>query len=413
MFWTTIGILAFLLVVSYLYSRSLVHPGVVTTGIWLVLLLIYNAADFDLYDLSDSFYKAVLLWACPFCVASLISQPTSSLMPTVIAGDANPKILAFIKPFLLVALGVASLALIYRGMLFNSSNILYGIRQASVASLRGDEDVIPFPIWLRPFITIANTAALPTCLYLFVLKKDKSRYSKVLLVLLIVFYLLRSNKNVIAQVGLAFVCMLLLEQSVSKKKITIVGLIMVIFMIGISYLRRIGIGKDEFVVTEFLAQYLLAPLPAFDSVLSSPSLIENFHGEYTFRAFVKILHVFDPSIVGNSDPLNLDNWVLTPLPVNVFTVLFPFYEDFGFPGLVIFGLLLGYFSGTIYKHAKKGFIVSKLVYSCMFYTLIFQFFADNFFQFLWANVAYILFCMLIVFRPITIQTAKNKPEQAK
>lgn len=413
MFLTTIGILAFLLAASYFYTRSLAHPGVVTAGIWLVLLLIYNTADFDLYELSDSFYKAVLLWVCPFCIASLISQHSSSLMPKIIAGDANPKILAFIKPFLIVALILASLALVYRGMLFNSSNILYGIRQASVASLRGDEDVIPFPIWLRPFITIANTAAMPTCLYLFVLKKDKSRYSKVLLILLIVFYLLRSNKNVIAQVGLAFVCMLLLEQSVSKKKILTIALIMGVFMIGISYLRRLGVKGDGFVMTDFIALYLLAPLPAFDSVLDSTSLIENFHGEYTFRAFVNILHLFNPSIVGNSDPFNLENWVTVPVPVNVYTTLFPFYEDFGYIGIAIFGALLGYFSSVIFKHAIKGFVVSKLVYSCMFYTLIFQFFADNFFQFLWANVAYILFCILIVFRPITIQPAKNKPEQAK
>ncbi|MBO7457986.1 MAG: oligosaccharide repeat unit polymerase [Paludibacteraceae bacterium] len=398
MFWTTIGILFLLLAVSYFFTRSIIHPGVVTSGIWLILLLIYNAADFELYKLSDEFYQAVLSWTCPFCLASLINQRTSSFVLHSIAGDANAVTLSRIKPLLIFALILASLALIYRGMLFNSSNIFNGIRQASVATLSGDEDAIPFPIWLKPFVELANTAALPVCMYMLVIKKDWSRYSKILLGLLIFFFLLRSNKNVIAQIGLAFVCLMLLEQTIAKKKILNILIVMMIVMIGVSYIRRLGIRGDGFIITEFIAQYLLAPLPAFDSVLHSSSLIEDFHGEYTFRAFIKIIQIFNPLVVGNSDPFNLGNWVFTPIPVNVYTVLFPFYEDFGYTGLVCFAIILGGIAGILYKHAIKGYLISKLIYSCMFYTLVFQFFADNFFQFFWTNMTYVFFCIMLVYR---------------
>lgn len=396
MVWTTIVILSLLLAVSYLYTRSIIHPGVVTAGIWLMLLIIYNASNFDLYALSDSFYKAVLLWTCPFCIASLINQQTPSLVPDFIAGDANPNMLSILKPLILISLVAATVALVYRGRLFDPSNILYGIRLASVASLRGEEDAIPFPLWMKPFVEFANNAALPVAMYLVIIKRDRSKYSKILLTLLIVYFLLRTNKTVIAQIGMAFVCIMLIEQTISKKKAVIGLLVMAALMIGISYVRGLGIREGDFMVSEFLAQYLLAPLPAFDSVLDSYTFIEDFHGEYTFRPFIKFMQLFDSSIVGNSDPYNLKNWVYVPVPINVYTALFTFYEDFGYIGIACYGIILGLLAGMVFKHAEQGYLASKLVYACLFYTIAFQFFSDYFFQFFWTNMGFVFFAVLLV-----------------
>lgn len=398
MFWTTIVILFVLLMMCYWTSRSAIHPGVVTAGIWFVILLIYHFADVELYSLSDSFYKAVLLWACPFCLMSLVTQYTPSAISPFISGDANQNTLRILKPFIIIALVLATLAIIYRGILYDSSNILYGIRQASIDSLMGNEDAIPFPSWLKPFLELANTATLPICLYLVVVKRDWSRYSKVLLALLIIYSILRSNKSILALVGLAFACSLVLEKHFSRKRIFIFAIIMGVLMVGMNFLRGFGVRENDFDVQHMAALYMLAPLPAFDGVIGNYSFIEDFHGEYTFRAFVKIMQLFDPSIVGNSDPFNLNNWAITPLPVNVYTVLFPFYEDFGMTGIFVFGLILGCLSGILYKHAAQGYLVSKLVYSCMFYILVFQFFSDNFFQFFWTNFMFMAFCVLLVFR---------------
>lgn len=398
MFWTTIGILFVLLLLCYWTSRSIVHPGVVTAGIWFVILLIYHFAHFGLYSLSDNFYKAVLLWTCPFCLISVITQHTPSIVSPFVSGDANPTMLKIFKPFIIIALVLATLAIIYRGMLYDSSNIFHGIRQASIDSLMGNEDAIPFPSWLKPFLELANTAPLPICIYLVVFKRDWNWYSKVLLILLITFSILRSNKSILATVGLAFACALILEKHFSRKNIIIFAVVMTALMIGMNFLRGFGVRESEFDVEKLAAMYMLAPLTAFDNVIGNYSFIEDFHGEYTFRAFIKIMQLFDPSIVGNSDPFNLNNWTTTPIPVNVYTVFFPFYEDFGMVGIFVFGLILGYLSSILYKHAAQGYLVSKLIYACMFYTLVFQFFSDNFFQFFWTNFMFMAFCVLLVFR---------------
>ena len=398
MFWTTVGILFVLLMACYWTSRSAIHPGVVTAGIWFIILLIYHFANVELYSLSNNFYKAVLLWACPFCFSSIVTQYTPSVVSPFISGDANPTTLRILKPIIIIALLLATLAIIYRGLLYDSSNILHGIRQASIASLMGDEDAVSFPRWLKPFLELANTATLPICLYLAIFKRDWNRYTKVLLTLLIIYSVLRSNKSILAMVGLAFACALILEKHFSRKKIIAFTVIMGVLMVGMNFLRGFGVRDHDFDVQHMAALYMLAPLPAFDSVIGNYSLIEDFHGEYTFRAFVKIMQLFDPSIVGNSDPFNLNNWAITPLPVNVYTALFPFYEDFGMVGIFVFGLILGYFSGILYKHTTQGYLISKLIYACMFYILVFQFFSDNFFQFFWTNFFFMAFCVLLVFR---------------
>lgn len=398
MAWTTIFILIFLLGISYFISRSVLHPAVITAGIWSFILIVYNAFDWELYTLSDDFYSLLLLWVGIYCLAAFIPAILPTPLPRTIAGDVNQNTIQILRPLVIVGLIISLFAIIYRGSLYNSSNIFNGIRLASVATLSGDEDAIPFPTWMKPFLELANIAALPTCLYLLFIKNERSFYTKVVLLLLIIYFVMRSNKNVIAQVGLAFFCLMWINQLVNKKKVFFVTLIFIGLMVALHIVRGAGVRSDEFSLTDFIMQYLLAPLPAFDIVMHESSLIEDFPGEYTFRFFVKIAQKFDPSIVGNSDPLNLHNWTATPIYVNVYTVLFPFYEDFGKEGVAIFALILGYISGNTYRHMRQGFVFSMLVYSCLFYTLIFQFFADNIFQFFGTVISIIIFIALLVFK---------------
>lgn len=42
-----------------------------------------------------------------------------------------------------------------------------------------------------------------------------------------------------------------------------------------------------------------------------------------------------------------------PVPTNVYTVMFPYYVDFGYYGLVIFSLILGFGWGMLYNGVKR------------------------------------------------------------
>ncbi len=379
----TILILLFLFIFSYIRVKSMLHPAVVTSGLWFVLLVLYTYLDHGLYALSDKFYYALLLWVIPLCIVSLLVLHTRRPMPTLLSNDVNETTMKWMQPIVFISLIIASIGVIYRGHLYNPENIFHGIRQASIATLKADEFLIALPLWASIFVEITNAIALPFCLYIVLLNKDRKKIVCVVLISLLFLYtLIRSSKTTIAQVAFAFFCLLWYKQKINKRNFLLaVGLIFGIILIP-HVLRRED-STDEFIFIEFMNLYLLSPLPAFDSILHQYTLIEDFSGEYTFRAFIKLFQLFDPTIIGNSDPFNLHNWATIPIPTNVYTVMFSFYADFGMLGIAIFSVLYGLFFGILYKRMQEGYTVAILLYACLFYALLFQFFADYIFMFFW------------------------------
>lgn len=215
----------------------------------------------------------------------------------------------------------------------------------------------------------------------FVEKRDNRILFVVFSLLLFTFTLIRMNKVAVAQLLLGVIFLLIYYKKLSLKKAGFIFLFFVALMI-IPQLLRSSAEAGSFDLIRFLSIYMLAPLPAFDSVLTgNTDFIDSFHGEYTFRFIVSLLQNLGLDITGNRDPFNLDNWVQVPLPLNVYTVMFNFYVDFGMWGIFIFSSLLGSFWGWLYnkiKHGKSHYII---IYAALFYTLVFQFFMDYFFTF--------------------------------
>ena len=391
-------ILLLMFAYAWLHNKDLVAPAFVTSGVWLVLLVIYAISDHELYEQSDKFYMAVLLWVIPFCLFAFLMQKIKIPIYSKISGDVNQRTLKKLKPFLLLILLIGIFSVYYRGMLYNSENVFSGIRQASVETLHGEESLVVFPAWVN-IATNLITLVVIISLYLLFIKKEYSTYSIVLFILVVLYTLLRSNKVVLSQLGFAFICLQLYNKKVSKKQLLILISILGGFFL-LSQLMRMGEdSRAEFELLKFIELYLLSPLPAFDSVLNlSHTMIESFHGEYTFRAFVDYLQYFNPSITGNSDPFNLNNWTYTPMPTNVYTCMFPYYADFGYMGIILFSSFIGGVSGLLYTHMKQGYVVSTLIYTCLFYTLAFQFFADFIFQFFMVIIFYIIFSVFLVLK---------------
>lgn len=329
------------------------------------------------------------------CISSLVVQRINVPIPIVARGEANKNTVAVLKPLVAVCALIAFAAILYRGYVYNPSNIFQGIRTASVSSMRGDTLIVSFPMWVGLSIEITSMLLLPMCLYLLFIKHDRNWISIGLTILLIIYTIARSNKFAIAQMGMAFLCIMWYQKRINKRNFLFVILALFVLFMLAHMLRRSG-GSSGFVFLDFITMYLFAPLPAMDTVLNlNHSLIDQFHGEYTFRAMIRFMQWFNPNIVGNADPFNLDYWVNTPIPVNVYTAMFSFYADFGYIGLIVFGGLYGLFSGIVFKHAQSGNSASLLIYSCLFYILIFQFFADFGMTYFWSIVGLILGCTIL------------------
>ncbi len=405
----TIVLLLSMLIISYRLTKNFIHPAVITNMVWAVILIIYNFINHGLFDLSNKFYFVLLLWTFTFTISSMVFDYVKVPFPSGLKGSPNKNLIKWLIPITIVCLFLSIISLIQKGLYYNPENLFAGIRTASISELNGEALLIDIPFYVSIANTVSNFAFLLVLLLLFIDKTHKITDFKIitLLVLIVVYYILRSNKTVMAQILLSFFCILCIYRKLTLKKTVLFVTVFLILMMLSHLLRR---SSDGFNLINFMTAYLLAPLPAFDSILSeNTQFIHSFNGEYTFRFLVPFLQYIDPNIVGNPDPFNLHNWTQTPINVNVYTIMFSYYVDFGLFGIFLFASILGTFWGILYQYMKLGYGVGILIYVAFFYMLIFQFFSDSFFQFFFVTLTIIL-VTIALFIKIKIKLGESKTE---
>lgn len=406
------GILTFLflfvlLLLIYSYVKDFFHPAVVTLSLWCVLLLVYNVADHELYDLSNRFYLALLLWILPFCLSLIIICKFDFLFAHFLQKKHN-YFVDLLYPIMAISLIIAIYGLYTKGLYYNGDNFFNGIRAAGVASLNGEEETFELPFYIRIPSTIASYALI-VFLAMYDDKKKKIYYI-IFAILLVLFFVFRSNKSVIAQLVFSLLVVHFLGRKFFFKNLLIYVAGFILLMLAAHLLR--SNDSSEFDIVKFVSVYLLSPLPAFDNILNNNyNYISSFNGEYTFRFFIPYLQLLGFDVDVNLDSFNLHNWTYTPLPVNVYTIMFNFYVDYGFVGIFCFSTFLGTFFGVLYKYAKCNYQIFRVLYANFFYILVFQFFSDNFFTFMGAVLSTILFTLFIYlhisFRKMIIKKAIN------
>lgn len=265
------------------------------------------------------------------------------------------------------------------------------------------EDDFQYPMYVTFAMAVVGQSVAVLISLLYVGKK-KNLFVIIYACLVLLFFVMRSNKYAMAQLLLAFLAISSYNNTLSKRKFFVYLVCFLGLMLTV-HLLRAGDGY-EFDFVKFISVYFLAPLPAFDNVLNTHiDYISDFHGEYTLRFIIPFLQTLGFSVEGNPDPFNLHNWTYTPLPVNVYTIMFSYYVDWGYWGIIVFSILLGTFLGGIWKGMEKGYKVALVIYSSFFYMLVFQFFADFFFQYFWVTFQTILFALFLFFSK---NTCKNR-----
>ena len=344
---------------------------------WFCILLIYQTVDHGLYALSDKLYGVLLLWNIGFCFSSLAICYVRFPIFVNWRYERYNSAMKVLLPIFIISLLIAIYGLYIKGNYYNYDNIFRGIRESSVLAMEGEDD-FQYPMYVTFAMAVVGQSVAVLISLLYVGKKKKSICYYICMFSFIVF-VMRSNKYAMAQLLLAFWLFHLIIIRFLKRKFFVYLVCFLGLMLTV-HLLRAGDGY-EFDFVKFISVYFLAPLPAFDNVLNTHiDYISDFHGEYTLRFIIPFLQTLGFSVEGNPDPFNLHNWTYTPLPVNVYTIMFSYYVDWGYWGIIVFSILLGTFWGGIWKGMEKGYKVALVIYSSFFYMLVFQFFADFFFN---------------------------------
>ena len=121
--------------------------------------------------------------------------------------------------------------------------------------------------------------------------------------------------------------------------------------------------------------YITSPPVAFSRLSRD---VSGQIGANTFEVFYDFLNRFG---IGHFDVLKKEqDFVMVPVFTNVYTIMQPFYVDFGYGGVAFFAAVYGLFSGVLYHLFREGNPICKCLYTFLVQILILQFYQENVFM---------------------------------
>lgn len=325
-----------------------------------------------LYPLSDDFQLTMLLWILSFSLFPVIflmhgkcSHPRDNLVDII-----NNHFFSDNRKENLIYKACVIFALIHIVILITTGALSGNFYEKLVHETQ-DKSL------LETLFDYCQKIPIVFCGYLFITKRGQKKKEKTILSFLIsISLILMAGKTRLIQFLLMILFLSNLGKRVRMRTLAILAVGVFVFFTAIQLFRiQDQERKDNFEVSEFFMHYALAPLPSMDYVMHDKGE-QNKGG--TFRFFNTILvklKLVEPEKNNGGIGAN-DGWVFVPIANNVYTTLYNVWMDYKNTGIVIYGLILGWFWMIIYKRVIYGKYVFILFYGVVLYALIMQFFAD-------------------------------------
>lgn len=364
---------------------NLFAPWNITISLWaFVLLCIYLLGD-KLYPLTPQFYICISLWLSVFCISSFITYNLNKLdnkRDNYISAPINYNKTIF---FILLAISLVLSPMCVKKMLdivsaFGSDNLMQSIR---VLAVEGE-----------------GFGLLDQCFFinkvLFIIAIWKYPEISIWKVLLILFLLILNSIAIMDKGTLFFIIIVVVFILYEKGRIRAIhlaigGSIIVVLFFMLTVLR--GGTDDEgnynaqMDLLEFIAIYIFANPVAFGYL--NEAVVSQF-GSNTFFLLYYYLNKFG---FGNYIIVDIvQEFVEVPVPTNLYTIMQPFFVDFGSVGVAYFALVYGVFSGWCYAGYRRGNSALKCLYTYMVMVLVLQFGQEQIFL---LPIVFLKICFLI------------------
>lgn len=378
-------ILIFLLIsfLSYKKTHSIIHPAVIVSLSWGGLLFVYRYFDHGLYELSDKFYKAILLWVTVFCGSALWFYRKKIKF-------SSPIYTSSLKTVLLKRLTYISLVINIIGI-YEYYSLSGGIAYNALVAMTREEVELPLTIRILQLFQVFSTV-LYAVLMLYGKHIDIPRKWIVLYVITIFVWAgIAANKTGLFQLVAISVVIAYLKQKLSITKIILSFTILLVSFLVLQNMRAKSVGGKEESMEDIVLTYVLSPMPAFDMVLNGE---KEFSPGRTWRFFLAVAN--KSGLVEKSNDKDDSGWVNVPVLTNVYTVMFPYYVDFGYWGIFIFALILGGGWGILYGEMMRGTPLFVVIYAVLTHSLLLQFFADYIVNYLSMVLQIIIFCSILI-----------------
>ena len=373
---------------SFLYNLdwgNLFAPWNITISLWaFVLLFIYLLGE-KLYPLTSQFYSSISLWLSVFCISSFITynliKPDEKVKNYILTPINYNKTLFYI----LLAISLVLSPMCVKKMLdivsaFGSDNMMQNIRLLAVEG--------------------EGFGLLDQCFFinkvLFIIAIWKYPEISIWKVLLILLLLILNSIAIMDKGTLFFIVIVVVFIFFEKGKIKTIhmaigGSIIVVLFFMLTVLRggtdTEGNFNAQMDLLEFLAIYIFANPVAFGYL--NEAVVPQF-GANTFYLLYYYLNKYG---FGHYIVVDIvQEFTQVPVPTNLYTIMQPFYVDFGIIGVAFFALIYGVFTGWCYAGYRRGNSAQKCLYTYLVMVLVLQFGQEQIFL---LPIVFLKICFLI------------------
>ncbi len=385
-----IGFIFLLLtILGYYKGKDLFSPDVLVSGVWFMVILLYYLLPHNFYPIQNRFPLCIIMWVVGYYVSAQVVAYVTPCGKNKHLIDRR----IYVPETILACFATVYLA--YSAIKAASGSELFFLYLRSL-STGLDENISTggSTIWgyFRSAMLIVYLIELTRTEHF-----SKKRTVIFLLLNLLVSFVTMAKSQLFTIVVTSLV-VLYRKKRISRQHILVVGLLFLVLCIIIQILRS---NSDSFSISSFLASYILSGSVAFDYF--DPNDVAP-SGSNVFRFFEALLYR-----LGISDnPSN--QTILQYIQIggsgysvtNVYTMLYPFFTDYGYAGVAAFAIICGSISGYFYKKSKSS-DAALVFYSVIASTIIFGFMGELFFT----NFSTMLQYLIFTYMPFYIVVSSN------
>lgn len=398
--------IAFLIVVcltalGWYHSRDIFSPFFLVPGVWAGILLLYYIAQPDYYPIRHDFPVALVLWVTGFLGAAwavyyLLPECHGLISDNIILGDDVRPNRTVINAYMVISLLVMPYmlyALVRYGLERGEVNLFLYIRMTAVDA-DFDKPEFGLAAYLVPF-------SLMTLIFAYGYVEQKW-FRWLAVGLNIVAGLTTMSKTTFFIMVIVVLYVQYRRKKVKLRTLGLVTLAFLAFSVWFQFMRSMEDQQDNFSVLDMLETYTMSPCVAFDYYAEAFSA--SHVGEHVFRFYYAVAHALGSDIAPAD---NILKFVGVPELTNTYTILYPFYTDFGLPGVFVFAVIYGLVFGFIYRRGERRDNYYFVLYACFVCNLILQFVQENIFSNLSLTIQY---CVLLLI-PFLVGEKGEKEKQ--
>lgn len=347
---------------------NLFSPWFITILIWIAIITLIKLSGNLLYPLTEQFYISISLWIPALCITSFITyqllkeKSNTGVHPPIEINETIYNIL-FLISIICTPMYVWQVYQIVSE--FNTADMMNNIR---ILATHGEGQG-----WLK-YTVVINQAIFLVSLW---------RYPKIPLWKLIVVYVCNilcalslMEKGTFFMLTICTLFYLFDRKKIRTHTIVMTGVVVVIAFYAFTAARQFtesGRNADLNFI-DFFSIYVTSPSVAFCQCVRD---LSGQIGINTFEVFYDFLNRFG---IGNFEVLSKEqDFVLVPVLTNVYTIMQPFYIDFGYGGVAFFGCVYGVLTGILYSLYKRGDATFSCIYTFLVQILVLQFYQENIF----------------------------------